>query len=30
MLSPTLEKQMVCFEQKMMLQIEWDVFIDKT
>jgi hypothetical protein len=26
MLSPALEKQMFCFKQKMMLQVDWDVF----
>jgi hypothetical protein len=30
MLSPALEKQMFCFKQKMMLQVEWDVFKNKT
>jgi hypothetical protein len=29
MLSPALEKQMFCFKQKMMLQVEWDVFKNK-
>jgi hypothetical protein len=26
MLSPSLEKQMFCFKQMMMLQVDWDVF----
>jgi hypothetical protein len=30
MLSPALEKQMFCFKQKMMLQVDWDVFKNKT
>jgi hypothetical protein len=29
MLSPALEKQMFCFKQKMMLQVEWDVLKNK-
>jgi hypothetical protein len=30
MLSPTLEKQMFWFKQKMMLHLGWDVFKNKT
>jgi hypothetical protein len=30
MLSLALEKQMFCFKQRMMLQMEWDVFKNKT
>jgi hypothetical protein len=30
MLSPALDKQMFCFKQKMMLQVDWDVFKNKT
>jgi hypothetical protein len=30
MLSPALEKQMFCFKQKVMLQLEGDVFKNKT
>jgi hypothetical protein len=30
MLSPALEKQMFCFKQKMMLQVDWDIFKNKT
>jgi hypothetical protein len=29
-LSLALEKQMFCFEQKMMLQVDWEVFKNKT
>jgi hypothetical protein len=30
MLSLALENKMFCFQQKMMLQMEWDVFKNKT
>jgi hypothetical protein len=30
MLSLALENKNVCFQQKMMLQMEWDVFKNKT
>jgi hypothetical protein len=30
MLSLALENKMFCFKQKMMLQMEWDVFKNKT
>jgi hypothetical protein len=30
MLSPALEKQMFYFKQKMMFQVDWDVFKNKT
>jgi hypothetical protein len=30
MLGPALEKQMFCFKQKMMFQVERDVFENKT
>jgi hypothetical protein len=30
MLSPALEKQMFCSKQKMMLQVDWDIFKNKT
>jgi hypothetical protein len=30
MLSTALEKQMFCFEQKMIIQVDWEVFKNKT